>query len=175
MATLRDRRAGLFMILFRYFLREIIQATLAVSFVLLLIVMSGRLAKYLAQASSGDLAVDVVFLVVLYRIPDFLPLVLPLGFFIGILLAYGRLYVESEMVVTQACGIGKRYLLLVTLLPAALVAAIVAYLSLLGAPESLSKATACLLLETAWGSSKGQVPTAPSDCSAAHAAASLRM
>lgn len=132
------------MILLRYLCKEIIQATLAVSVVLLLIVMSGRLAKYLTQASEGDLAANVVMWVVLYRIPDFLPLVLPLGLFIGVLLAYGRLYVESEMIVITACGRSKGYLARVTLLPAFLLAAIVAFLSLWAAPTSLGQVQAIL-------------------------------
>lgn len=132
------------MILFRYLFKEVMQSTIAVTLVLLLIVTSGRLAKYLAQSSSGDLAADVVFWVILFRIPDFLPLILPLGLFVGILLAYGRLYVDSEMIVINACGIGTRNLALITLLPSLLVALLVAYLTLFGAPASLKKVQSIL-------------------------------
>ena len=44
------------MILFRYLSREVFVTTFAVSLTLLVIVMSGRLVKYLADAASGDLA-----------------------------------------------------------------------------------------------------------------------
>lgn len=132
------------MILFRYLFTEVMQATAAVTMVLLLIVTSGRLGKYLAQASSGDLAAEVVLSVILFRIPDFLPLILPLGLFVGVLLAYGRLYVDSEMIVMSACGTRKRRLVAITALPALLVALLVGYLTLFGAPASLKKVQSIL-------------------------------
>ena len=106
------------MILFRYLAKEIFITMSAVSATLLVIVMSGRFVKYLAQAASGDLAPDVVFSIMAYRLPSFLELVLPLGLFIAILLAYGRLYVETDMTVMSACGLSTRRLALFTLAPA---------------------------------------------------------
>ena len=132
------------MILFRYLIKEVSQATAAVTVILLLIVTSGRLAKYLAQSSSGHLSSDVVFWVILFRIPDFLPLILPLGFFIGVLLAYGRLYVDNEMIVMNACGTGKKRLVTITAIPAILMSMLVAYLTLFGAPSSLNKVQSIL-------------------------------
>lgn len=111
----------------------------AVSFTLLVIVMSGRLVKYLAQAAAGDLAPNVLLSIMLYRVPSFLELVLPLGLFIGILLAYGRLYVESEMTVMSACGMSTRRLSLYTLIPSLFVAMAVGYTSLIASPYGISK------------------------------------
>jgi len=110
-----------------------------VSFLLLIIVMSARFVKYLAEAAAGDLAPEVVFAIIAYRIPSFLELVLPLGLFIGILLAYGRLYVESEMTVMSACGLSTRRLAVYTLMPGLLVALMVAMISFYGTPMGLSK------------------------------------
>lgn len=132
------------MILLRYFITQIFQATLSVTLVLLLIVMSGRLAKYLSDASAGEIAANAVLSVIIFRIPDFLPLILPLGLFVGVLLAYGRMYVDSEMVVAQACGVGKLRLLMITLIPAVLIASAVAWLTLVGAPASLQKVQSIL-------------------------------
>lgn len=106
----------------------------AVSGVLLLIIMSGRFVKYLSQAAAGKLAPDVLFAIMGYRLPGFLELVLPLGLFIAILLAYGRLYMESEMTVLSACGMSQKRLLAMTLIPGMMVAAIVAGLSLYVSP-----------------------------------------
>ena len=112
---------------------------LAVSFTLLVIVMSGRLVKYLAQAAAGDLAPNVLLSIMLYRVPSFLELVLPMGLFIGILLSYGRLYVESEMTVMSACGMSTRRLSLYTLIPSFFVAIVVGYTSLVASPYGISK------------------------------------
>jgi lipopolysaccharide export system permease protein len=59
--------------------------------------------------------------------------------FIAILLAYGRLYVESEMTVMTACGLSTRRLALFTLVPAAFVALLVAWLSLYASPVGIAK------------------------------------
>ena len=120
------------MLIFRYLAKEVLTVMTAVSIALLLITMSSRFVKYLAQAASGDLATDVLFSIMLFRIPGFLELIVPLALFIGILLAYGRLYVESEMVVLSACGISNRRLLGYTMLVAGFVALIVGSLSIAG-------------------------------------------
>ncbi|NNC55259.1 MAG: LPS export ABC transporter permease LptF, partial [Pseudomonadales bacterium] len=132
------------MLLFRYLSASSMLTTSAVTLVLLLIVTSGRLAKYLSQASSGNLAADLVFSIILYRIPDFLPLIIPLGLFVGILLAYGRFYVDSEMTVIHATGVSKSKVLWMTLVPAALISMLVAALTLWIAPASLARVGALL-------------------------------
>jgi len=126
-------------IIFRYLCRELLYATLAVSAVLLLMVMSGRFVKYLAEAAAGDMSANILFSVMGYRLPGFLELVLPLGFFVGILLAYGRLYIESEMTVLHACGFSERRLLAYTMAPALLVALLVASMSLYLTPTGLER------------------------------------
>lgn len=127
------------MTLFLYIFKDIVKSSLAVSLVLLLIVSSGRLAKYLSQASSGDLAPELVFAIIAFRLPDFLPLILPLGTFVGVMLVFGRLYIDSEMAVLFASGVSKKRILAYVLVPAFLVSAVVAFLSLYGAPKSLSQ------------------------------------
>jgi lipopolysaccharide export system permease protein len=114
------------LIVFRYLSREVITTMGAVSAVLLVIIMSGRFIKYLAQAAQGILDPGALMLIMGYRIPGFLELILPLGLFLGILLSYGRLYLESEMTVLSATGMSQQRLLAYTLAPAALVALIVA-------------------------------------------------
>lgn len=117
------------MIVFRYLAKEVLQTMLAVSLVLLAIIMSGRFIKYLAQAAQGVLDPGVLFLIMGYRIPGFLQLILPLGLFLGVLLAYGRLYLDSEMTVLTATGMSQQRLLGYTLLPALLVAVLSGVLS----------------------------------------------
>ena len=78
------------MIIFRYITREVLASTLAVTAVLMLIITSARLIKYLSDAAAGKLEAGAVLLVLFYRMPGFLELLLPLGLFLGILLADGR-------------------------------------------------------------------------------------
>lgn len=134
------------MIIFRYLSREILVTTMAVSSILLLIIMSGRFVRYLANAASGELAVEVLFSIMAFRLPGFIELVLPLGFFIAILLAYGRLYTDSEMVVLSACGTSPQQLVGITMVPALLIALIVGSLSLWVSPNGV-RATETILAE----------------------------
>ncbi|EJM82424.1 putative permease [Pseudomonas sp. GM74] len=127
------------MIVFRYLSREVLLTLSAVSAVLLVIIMSGRFIKYLAQAASGLLDPGSLFLIMGYRLPGFLQLILPLGLFLGILLSYGRLYLESEMTVLSATGMSQQRLVYMTLFPATLVALIVAWLSLSLAPQGANQ------------------------------------
>ncbi len=128
------------MIILRYLAKEVLQSTFAVTAVLLVIIMSGRFIKYLAEAATGKLDASVLLGIMFYRLPGFLELILPLGFFISILMAYGRLYTDSEMTVMFSCGLSRRRLIAMTYVPAILIAVIVACLSLWLTPMSLQKA-----------------------------------
>lgn len=131
-------------IVFRYLTRQILVNMVAVTTVLLLVLMSGRFIKYLAQAASGGIAASVLFPLMAYRIPGFLELILPLGLFIGILLAYGRMYLDSEMVVLHACGVSERQIFVQTMGAGLLMTLIVAVVSLWVAPWGMAKAQAII-------------------------------
>lgn len=126
------------MIVFRYLSREVLVTLSAVSAVLLVIIMSGRFIKYLAQAAQGVLDPGVLFLIMGYRIPGFLQLILPLGLFLGFLLAYGRLYLDSEMTVLSATGVSQQRLTVYSMAPALIVALLVGWLSLGLAPQGVA-------------------------------------
>ena len=106
------------LIIFRYLSRQLLQVMLAVTSIVLLIIMSGRFVNYLADAASGQLRADFLLAIMAYRIPDFLVMILPLGLFLGIILSYGRLYVDNEMSVLSACGMSRHQLLAMTMIPA---------------------------------------------------------
>lgn len=127
------------MIVFRYLSREVLLTLSAVSAVLLVIIMSGRFIKYLAQAASGAMDPSSLFLIMGVRLPGFLQLILPLGLFLGFLLAYGRMYLESEMTVLSATGMSQQRLLAISMVPATIVALIVAWLSLSLAPQGATQ------------------------------------
>lgn len=127
-----------------YLANDVLGHTFAVSAVLLAIIITGRFVKYLAEAASGRLAAEILLPVMFYRLPGFLELLLPLGLFIGILMAYGRLYVESEMVVLGACGVGPLQLARFTLLPAVVIMLLVAGLALFLTPQGAARSEALL-------------------------------
>jgi len=127
------------MIITRYICRQILQATAAIAMVLLVVVVLGRMLNYLAKASQGQLDPDLLAQVLTYRLPDFLQLILPLALLLGILLALGRLYADSEMTVLIATGMSQRRLLGIASVAALGVTVLVAVLSLQLAPRGSRK------------------------------------
>ncbi len=113
------------MILFRYLAKEVGMTLLALISILVLIFMSNQVMLYLNRAASGTIPGMLVMQLLLLELPNLLSLLLPLGFYFAILVAYGRLYADSEMVVLQACGYSSGRLLMHTLWMALAVAVII--------------------------------------------------
>ena len=98
------------MIIRRYLVKQVVSTSLVVIALLTLIMMGGRLIKYFGVAAQGRLDAGILFSIIGYRLPEFLTLILPLGFFIGIMLVFGRLYVDHEMAVLNGSGISRHQL-----------------------------------------------------------------
>lgn len=122
------------LILSRYVLKQLIATTAGVAVVLLLIIMSSRFSIYLADAAAGKLAAEILFPVMAYRFPGFLELILPLSFFIALLMVYGRLYTDNEMAVLNACGISPHRMYSLAFITACGVAVIVGSITLFISP-----------------------------------------
>lgn len=134
------------MIILRYLTRQVTLIALSITFILLVIVVAGRMLRYLARAARGELDTSVLLLLTGYRLPEFIQLTIPLALMLGVLIAYGRMYAENEMTVLTACGLSRLRLLLITLIPTTIFAAIVAFLAFFVTPWGLMKADH--LLET---------------------------
>lgn len=122
--------------LFKYLAKEVLVSTMAVSFILLLIIASGRFVSYLGRAAEGKMTFEFLFLILGFHIPSFLQIIIPLAFFLSLLLAYGRLYIENEMSILFACGISKSKLMFYTLGIALIATLLNAFISLWLAPTS---------------------------------------
>jgi lipopolysaccharide export system permease protein len=94
------------MILTRYIYKEIIYSIIRLLSILLLIFLSDRFIRYLSKASSGDIPSEFILQFLLIKSLIVLNVILPLAFFLSILLVLGRLYSENEMVAMASCGIG---------------------------------------------------------------------
>lgn len=104
------------MIIFRYLAKEVYASVSAVMIVLLLIFMSNQFIRYLAQAAAGKLGAGLLIQLMLLQIPHLLGILLPLAFYLAILLAYGRLYADSELLVMEASGFSQMRLIGMTLI-----------------------------------------------------------
>jgi len=103
------------LILFRYFAREIFVTMFVVLAIVLVISMGWRFSGYLDRAAAGMMTQEVLFALMAYRLPGFLEIILPVSFFLAVMLTYGRLYVDHEMIVLQSCGMSPGRLMTMTL------------------------------------------------------------
>ena len=90
----------------RYLSREFAQSVLAAFVVLGLISLGGVFADLLSEIARGRVPAGLMLSQLGLRILTFLPILLPLSLMLGILLAMGRLYRDSEMPVLSSVGVG---------------------------------------------------------------------
>lgn len=115
------------MIIIRSLVKETLKSQVAILFILILIFFSQKIINILSSAVQGNIPSDLVFPLLGLGIPEMAQLILPLSLFLGLLMTYSKLYIDSEITVMHACGLGKRVLVTAALILAlftALVAAI---------------------------------------------------
>lgn len=95
------------MILRRYMTQQVAINTLIVLFFLMVLMLGGRLIRYFGIAAEGRLDVGLLFAIIGYNLPVFLELILPLAFFVALMLVLGRMYVDQEMSVLMSSGISR--------------------------------------------------------------------
>lgn len=122
------------MILRRYMIREVATHTALVLGFLVVLMLGGRLIRYFGIAAEGGLDVSLLFTLIGYNLPYFLELILPLSFFIALMLVFGRLYVDHEMAVINGSGISRGRLARLIIPLIALLFVAEAGLSIVGKP-----------------------------------------
>lgn len=105
---LLEDRPPLVPILYRYISREV-----AVPFLTALGVFTGLLflaksMKLLELVVSRDISIFSILKIFILIIPQFLELAFPMAFLLGLILAFGRLSGDSELIVMRASGINLR-------------------------------------------------------------------
>lgn len=125
------------MLIFRYLVKETVKSQVAVFLVLMAIFITQKFVRVLAEASNGDIPASLVLGFLALSLPVLASLILPLSLFLGIMLAHGRLYVDSEMTVMRACGISEWYITRVMLVLALIMSLPTGALTLWIAPLSV--------------------------------------
>jgi lipopolysaccharide export system permease protein len=123
-------------ILDRYILREVLISWVSVSGVLLAILITNQVARVLERAAESQYPRGVVLELIALGAVQYLSLVLPVSLLLAVVLGLGRLYHDSEMSAAQACGAGSRPVFLPVLGFTALLAALIAVLSLQVSPAA---------------------------------------
>jgi len=123
-------------ILSRYIFRETALTWFAVTGVLLAVLLTDQFAKVLDDAAGAQLPRNAIFLVLGLSSIQFLTILIPVGIFLAIMLAFARLYRDSEMTAVMACGVGGLALYRPVLLLSVLLAGVVGWLSLDAGPAA---------------------------------------
>lgn len=108
-------------LIYRYIIREIASLFLLGIVIFTLILLLGRLLKLTELVVSRGVSLSIVASMVGYLLPSFLVFTIPMAFLLAVLLAFGRLSSDNEIVVLKACGIS-----LTQLMPPVFVCAVIA-------------------------------------------------
>lgn len=127
------------MLIFRYLLTETMKSQVAVFMVLMAIFITQKFVRVLADATNGDIPAGLIMGFLSLQLPLLAALILPLSLFLGIMLAHGRLYADSEMAVMRACGISEWYVTRVMLSLGLLMALLTALLTLWLGPAAIER------------------------------------
>jgi lipopolysaccharide export system permease protein len=92
-------------ILGRYILREVATSWLVVMGVLLIILLANQVAAVLERAAASQFPHGVVLELIYLGLLQYLSFLVPIGLLLGIVLALGRLYHDSELTAALACGV----------------------------------------------------------------------
>lgn len=76
---------------------EVLKSSLSILLIFFLLVVGSRVVGYFEQAAEGYIDPSIIMSVIALRFPDFITLLIPLSFFLGILITVSRLYAEREI------------------------------------------------------------------------------
>ena len=76
---------------------EVLKSTAGVLLIFFFLVGSSRFVGYFEQASEGLIDPNLIYKIVILRFPDFITLLLPLSFFLGVVITMSRLYSDREI------------------------------------------------------------------------------
>jgi len=127
-------------ILGRYILREVVTAWLVVTGVLLVIFLADQVAGVLERAAVNQYPKGVVLQLIALGTLQNLSFLVPFGLLLGVVLAFGRLYHDTEMAAALACGIAPANIYIPVGILAVVVTAGLAWLTLGLAPDATHRA-----------------------------------
>jgi len=129
-----------FRIIDRYLMRELAGTFASVSFILGFVLFGGLMADVLNKVARGRIPAGLLLSQVGLRSLDALSLLLPLGFFLAVYLAYSRLYRDGEAGVMSASGMNQTGFLKPVLWLAAPLIALLGMTTMYWSPQALAKA-----------------------------------
>ena len=118
----------------RYIAREIGVPTLLALVVFTFVLLMGRILKLMELVINKGVPAIEILQLFSYLIPTFLVITLPLAFLLGVMLGFGRLSSDSEIIALKASGVSLYYMFKPVLVLAVLTALLTALLTLVLGP-----------------------------------------
>jgi len=94
------------MIINKSFVTEVLRTALAVTFVIISIFLVMRVMGFLSQAAEGIIPVSGVLSLVVLKMVSYLDVMMPLMFYIALIMVLNRWYSDHEMAVLASAGVG---------------------------------------------------------------------
>jgi lipopolysaccharide export system permease protein len=107
--------------------------------VLLVILLTNQLARVLQRAAENQYPQSVVLELIWLGGLQNLTVLMPIGLLLGVVLAFGRLYHDSEMAAALACGVGRSTLYVPVTILTVIVTLLMAWLTLFVAPHAIAR------------------------------------
>jgi len=123
----------------RYILKEVVASWLVVTGVLLVILLTNQVAKVLERAAENQYPQSVVLQLIGLGVVQYISVLMPIGLLLGVVLAFGRLYHDSEMAAATACGVGPSRIFFPVTLLAAFVTVLLSWLTLKVGPSAIAQ------------------------------------
>lgn len=123
-------------IAYRHIVKELGLVLIAVFVVLMIVSIGARFTGYMQEAAAGKFSADLLWTLMILRLPEFVQLALPFSLVLAIILSFGRLHADQEYVVLTMGGTSPQKMILwisSVIVPAAL---IVGFFSLIITPTS---------------------------------------
>jgi lipopolysaccharide export system permease protein len=127
---------------------EVFRSSIGVLLVFFLLVVGSRIVGYFEQAAEGNIDPGIILSVIALRFPDFITLLIPLSFFLGLLITIGRLNSEGEIHGYFSAGLSKFNLIKFLLPQAFIYFFITLVLSLYIAPYSKNLSKELLVIDS---------------------------
>ena len=130
------------MIINKSFVVEVLRTALAVTFVIICIFLVLRVMGFLSQAADGLIPVSGVMSLVGLKMVSYLDVILPLMFYIAMIMVLNRWYSDHEMAVLASAGLGISHFLKPAAVLIFVFGGMVALLSFYLTPYSVAKGMA---------------------------------
>ena len=98
-------------ILFKSLNAEVFKSTLGILTIFFFLVIGSRFVGYFEQAAEGAINPNLIYKIVALRFPDFVTLLIPLSFFLGVVVTISRLYADREIYGYFSIGMSRNDLI----------------------------------------------------------------